>query len=73
MRTGCPELRVQDWVSGTGCPGLCVLWFKYLAALTRRTVVIATGIGPTNLCLQRVTGFILPFSLHTVTPCEVIV
>ena len=20
VRTGCPELRVQDWVSGTVCP-----------------------------------------------------
>ena len=43
------------------------------ASLTRRTVVTATGTGPTNHCLQWVTGFILPFSLLTVTPCEVIV
>ena len=41
-------------------PGLCVLRFKYLAALTRRTVVTATGTGPTHHCLQQVTGFILP-------------
>ena len=30
------------------------------ASLTRRTVVTATGTGPTNHCLQRVTGFIFP-------------
>ena len=64
--------------------GLCVLssrgirlrrgllsWIS--ASLTRRTVVTATGTGPTNHCLQRVTGFILPFPLLTVGSCEVIV
>ena len=30
------------------------------ASLTRRTVVTATGTGPTNHCLRRVTGFIFP-------------
>lgn len=68
----------EDWVSWAACSGLgvrdCVSsGFNYLAALTRRTVVTATGTGPTNHCLQRVTGFILPFHLHTVGPCEVIV
>ena len=66
-------LGVLSCVFRTGCPGLCVLRFKYLAALTRRTVVTATGTGPTNHCLQRVTGFILPFPLLIVGPCEVIV
>ena len=47
--------------------------FKYLAALTRRTIVTTTGTGLTNRCLQRVTGFILPFPLLTVGPYEVIV
>ena len=51
-------LGVLDCVFRTGCPGLCVLRFKYLAAPTRRTVVTATGTGPTYHCLQRVTGFI---------------
>ena len=51
-------LGVLSCVFRTGCPGLCVLRFKYLAAPTRRTVVTATGTGPTNHCLQRVTGFI---------------
>ena len=69
--------RVIGW-------GLCVLssrgirWRRGLlswisASLTRRTVVTATGTGPTNHCLQRVTGFILPFPLLTVGPGEVIV
>ena len=53
-------LGVLSCVFRTGCPGLCVLRLKYLAALTRRTVVTATGTGPTNHCLQRVTGFIFP-------------
>ena len=64
--------------------GLCVLssrgirwrhgplsWIS--ASLTRRTVVTTTGTSPTNHCLQRVTGFIHPFPLLTVGPCEVIV
>ena len=51
-------LGVLNYVFRTGCPGLCVLRFKYLAAPTRRTVVTATGTGPTYHCLQRVTGFI---------------
>ena len=66
-------LGVLSCVFRTGCPGLCVLRFKYLAALTGRTIVTATRTGPTNHCLQRVTGFILPFPLLTVGPCEVIV
>ena len=66
-------LRVLSCVFRNGCPGPCVLRFKYLAALTRRIVVTATGTGPTNHCLQWVTGFILPFPLLTVGPGEVIV
>ena len=65
-------LGVLSYVFRTRYPGQCVLRFKYLAALTRRTVVRATRTGPTNHCLQRVTGFILPFPLLTVTHCEVI-
>ena len=63
----------EDWVSLAACSGLGVLRFKYLAALTRHTVVIANGTSPTHHCLQQVTGFILPFSLSNVTPCEVLV
>ena len=66
-------LSVLDCVFRTGCPGLCVLRFKYLAALTIRTVVTTTGTGPTNHCLQQVTGFILPIPLLTVGSSEVIV
>ena len=51
----------EDWVSWAACSGLGVLRFKYLAALTRHTVVTATGTGPTNHCLQQVIGFIFPF------------
>ena len=51
MRIECPELRVQ-----AGCPGLCVLRFKYLAALTRRTTVTAVGTGLPNHCLHQATG-----------------
>jgi hypothetical protein len=42
----------------TVCPGLCVLRFKYLAALTRRTTVTAVGTGLPNHCLHRATGSI---------------
>ena len=38
--------------------GLCVLKFKYLAAPTRRTTVIAVGTGLPNHCLHRATGSI---------------
>ena len=51
-------LAVLSCVFSTGSPGLGRLRFKYLAAPTRRTVDTATGTGPTNHCLQRVTGFI---------------
>jgi hypothetical protein len=40
------------------CPGLCVLGFKYLAALTRRTTVTAVGTSLPNHCLHRATGSI---------------
>src|SRR5215216_7890112 len=42
----------------TVCPGLGVLSFKYLAAPTRRTTVIAVGTGLPNHCLHRATGSI---------------
>ena len=42
----------------TVCPGLCVLRFKYLAALTRRTTVTAVGTGLPNHCLHQATGSI---------------
>ena len=63
-------LGVLSCVFRTGCPGLCVLRFKYLAAPTRRTVVTTTGTGPTNHCLQQLTGFIIPIPLLTVGPVK---
>ena len=45
-------LSVLRCVLRTKCPGLSVLRFKYISALTRRTIVTATGTGPTNHCLQ---------------------
>ena len=48
----------------TVCPGLYVLRFKYLTALTRRTTVTVVGTGLPNHCLHRATGSIsstLPF------------
>ena len=41
----------------TGCPGLCVLRFKYLAAPTRRTTVTTVGTGLPNHCLHRANWF----------------
>ena len=41
----------------TGCPGLCVHMFEYLAALTRRTTVTAVGTGLPNHCLHQATWF----------------
>ena len=41
----------------TGCPGLCVLMFKYLAAPTRRSTVTAVGTGLPNRCLHRANWF----------------
>ena len=51
-------LSVLSCVFRTGCPGLCVLRFKYLAAPTRRTTVIAVGTSLPNHCLHRATGSI---------------
>ena len=64
-------LGVLSCVFRTGCPRLCVLRFKYLVALTRRTVVTATGTGPTNPCPHQATGSILYLSLLTVCLREV--
>ena len=50
-------LGVLDCVSRTGCPGLCVLRFKYLAALTRCTTETAVGTGLTNHCLHQAYWF----------------
>ena len=44
-------------MSGAACSGLCVLRFKYLAALTRRTTVTAVGTGLPNHCLHQATWF----------------
>ena len=41
----------------TVCPGLCVLRFKYLAALTRGTTVAAVGTGLPNHCLHQAYWF----------------
>ena len=50
-------LSVRSCVFRTGCPGLCVLRFKYLATLTRRTTVTAVGTGLPNLCLHQAHWF----------------
>ena len=42
----------------TVCPGLCVFWFKYLAAPTRRTIVTTVGTGLPNHCLHLAIGSI---------------
>ena len=41
----------------TVCPGLCVLEFKYSAAPTRRTTVIAVGTGLPNHCIHQAYWF----------------
>ena len=50
-------LSVLDCMFRTGCPGLCVLRFKYLAALTRRTTVTGVGTGLPNHFLRRANWF----------------
>ena len=50
-------LSVLSCMFKTGCPGLCVLRFKYLAALTRRTTVTTVGTGLSNHCLHQATWF----------------
>ena len=52
----------EDWVSwaacsATGCPGLCVLEFKYSAAPTRCTTETAVGTGLPNNCLHQAYWF----------------
>ena len=39
------------------CPGLCLLRFKYLAALTRRTTVTTVETGLPNHCLHQAYWF----------------
>src|SRR3954467_14593202 len=41
----------------TGCPGLCVLEFKYSAAPTRCTTETAVGTGLPNHCLDQAYWF----------------
>ena len=50
-------ISVMSCVFRTGCPELCVIRFKYLAALTRRTTVTAVGTGLPNHCLHRANWF----------------
>ena len=50
-------LSVLSCVFRSGCPGLCVLRFKYLVALTKRTTVTAVGTGLPNHCLHRANWF----------------
>ena len=51
-------LGVLSCVFKTGCPGLCVLEFKYSAAPTRHTTETAVGTGLPNHCLHQPTGSI---------------
>ena len=50
-------LSVLSYVFRTGCPRLCVLRFKYLASLTRRTTVTIVGTGLPNHYLDRANWF----------------
>ena len=50
-------LGVLSCGSETGCPGLCVLKFKYSAAPTRRTTETAVGTGLPNHCLHQAYWF----------------
>ena len=50
-------LSVLDCVFRTGCPGLCVLRFVYLASLTRRTTVTIVGTGLPNHSLHQAYWF----------------
>ena len=57
----------------TVCPGLCVLRFKYLAALTRRTTVTAVGTGLPNHCLHQAYWFYFLNSFISSLLCCVLV
>ena len=46
-------LSVLSCVFRTGCPGLCVLEFKYSTAPTRRTTETTVGTGLPNHCLHQ--------------------
>lgn len=48
----------------TMCPRLCVLRFKYLAAPTRRTAVVAVGTGLPNHRVHQATS-----SISSTLPC----
>ena len=50
-------LGVLSYVFRTGCPGLCVLEFKYSAAPTRRTTETAVGTGLPNHCHRQAYWF----------------
>ena len=50
-------LSVLSYVFRIGRPGLCVLRFKYLAALTRRTTETAVGTSLPNHCLHQAYWF----------------
>ena len=59
--------------SATGCPGLCVLEFKYSAAPTRRTTETAVGTGLPNHCLHQPYWFYFLNSFISSLLCWVIV
>ena len=68
----------EDWVSwaacsATGCPGLCVLEFKYSAAPTRRTTETAVGTGLPNHCLHQAYWFYFLNSFICSLQCCVLV
>ena len=57
----------------TGCPGLCVLRFKYSAAPTRRTTETTVGTGLPNHCLHQPYWFYFLNSFISSLLCWVIV
>ena len=60
----------EDCVSGTVCPGLCVLRFEYLAAPTRRTTVTAVGTGlPSHYLYQANWFYFLNPSISSLLCC----
>ena len=66
-------LSVLSCVFKTGCPGLCVLRFKYLAAPTRRTTKTVVGTGLPNHCLHQAYWFYFLNSFISSLLCCVLV
>ena len=64
---------VLSCMFSTGYPRLCVLRFKYLATLTRRTTITTVGTGLPNHCLHQAYWFyFLNHSISSLLCCVLV-